>query len=76
MTPKEKAIELVNKFGKIKLGLTENGEPYLMAQESFREAKQCALIAVYEILDVIVKIFETYDERKYWKEVEKEIQEL
>jgi len=72
MTPKEKAIELVNKFGKIELGLTEKGEPYLMAQESLREAKQCALIAVDEIISDNASIYS----QQYWNEVKQEIEKL
>ena len=40
MTPKEKAIELVQKYFKA------NHQPY-----GFKDAKQCALIAVDEIID-------------------------
>jgi len=72
MTPKERALELVNKFGKIKLGLTEKGEPYLMAQESFIEAKQCALISVDEIISDNASIYS----QQYWNEVKQEIEKL
>lgn len=39
-------------------------------------AKKCALILVEEIIDAILLINETYEERKYWNEVKKEIDNL
>ncbi len=63
MTPKEKAQELLDK----------------MAFEVCKtDAKQCALIAVDEILYVIVTIYD-YDFEKlnpYWEEVKQEIEKL
>jgi hypothetical protein len=56
MTPKEKAIELVEKF-RISKAITES------------YSKQCALIAVDEILKLRVNI-------PYWQEVKKEIELL
>ena len=73
MTPKEKAIELVNKF--IPPSLDRGADYYI----SEKIAKQCALITVDEILDVID--FYKYDD-KYWeeeeylKEVKQEIEKL
>jgi hypothetical protein len=66
MTPKEKAIELVNKYLRIYDGRVIQG-------------KQCALIAVDEILDDDVydmseKLFEKRIE--YWEEVKQEIERL
>jgi hypothetical protein len=66
MTPKEKAIELVDKFSN-EILLTING------------GKVAALIAVDEILEVI--IFNKYDdkyweEEGYWNEVKQEIENL
>ena len=63
MTPKEKARELVDKYHKIH------------AINNY-EVKQCALIAVDEILNTIEQIFETFEERKYWQEVKQEINNL
>lgn len=60
MTPKEKAKELVEKYD---LTLT-----YL---ESKSKAKQCALIAVDEII-----LSSNYFEIYYWKEVKQEIEKL
>jgi len=64
MTPKEKAIELFNKY-------------YYLFPEKFiidfgyKESKQCALIAVDEILSWCG----TADIR-YWQEVKQEIENL
>ena len=64
MPPKEKAEELVNKF-------------YPMFSNSARDAltKQCALIAVDQILEVIQNLYfmGTVD---YWQEVKQEIEKL
>lgn len=58
MTPKEKAKELFDKFYDL---------PIIYAQ-----AKDCALIAVDEILNEIVY----YDQAEYWNKVKQEIQNL
>ena len=72
MTPKEKAKELIEKFSNAK---SEDG--YLNLNH-FRH-KQCALIAVDEILDAID--WDYYEgsaqtQQNYWKEVKKEIEKL
>jgi hypothetical protein len=64
MTPKEKAIELFEKMYE-----------YAIFDEA---AKQCALIAVEEILDVITGIYD-YDFEvlnPYWEKVKQEIEKL
>ena len=65
MTPKEKAIELSIKFDKY--GETDN-------------AKQCALIAVDEIIKAIdfdwMEIQNLENEHRYWEQVKTEIQNL
>ena len=65
MTPKEKAIELSNKYFEQFLAFGE----YL----SIQKANQCALITVDEILNVIEVPSTEY---KYWQEVKKEIEAL
>jgi hypothetical protein len=72
MTPKEKAEELVLKY----LRLQEEG-----SSNWFHKilAKQCALIAVNEILDV--DCFDMSEEHfdnhiEYWQEVKQEIEKL
>jgi hypothetical protein len=59
MTPKEKAQELFDK--------------YFEVTNNYYQAKQCALIAVDEILSVIHPTpYNVY----YWQEVKKEIEAL
>ena len=67
MTPKEKANELRDKYMNVRWDI------------GLDDAKQCALIAVDEILEVI--IFNKYDdkywcEEEYWEEVKQEIEKL
>lgn len=48
MTPKEKAKELIDKFSQIELGESQRtGLPFFMRKY---EVKQCALIAVEELI--------------------------
>ena len=69
MTPKEKAEELVLRYLRIDNNTKEWFNSYI--------AKQCALIAVEQILEV-VRIYETYydDNFKYWIDVKQEIEKL
>jgi hypothetical protein len=69
MTPKEHAEELVDKFIQYTPADSEFEYPY---------AKQCALIAVEQILEVIDSIYD-YDRESldpYWNEVKSEIEKL
>ena len=64
MTPKEKAQELLNKF------IQTNGNAFF--------AKECALIAVDEILNMLVGIYD-YDREvlyPYWQQVKQELEKL
>jgi hypothetical protein len=74
MTPKEKAEELVDNF-KMKV-LDRDGTSAM----NYFEIKQCALIAVDEILNIskIVSIRrdKVYMELEYWIEVKQEIENL
>jgi hypothetical protein len=74
MTPKEKAEELVDKFLQ-----------YTPAEEEFEYpyAKQCALIAVNQVVDEIISFDSQMSEAKlfdkdlkYWLDVLKEIMDL
>jgi len=69
MTPKEKAKELVNKNYKI----FEDDEDEHFIDTSKRISKQCALIAVDEILGLI---FLSQAEINYWQQVKQEIEKL
>jgi hypothetical protein len=71
MTPKEKAQELVNKYLKVSFGVIEE---YIPVPLPF--AKQCALIAVDEILKCHIWRFNSVEPYKFWKEVKQEIELL
>jgi hypothetical protein len=74
MTPAEKAIELFSKYSY----LSENHVPTL----GVKVAKQCALIAVDEIISNMIfwksdsEIGLEINKREYWEEVKKEIEKL
>jgi len=78
MTPKEKAEELVNKFRDFADGInpeTDSFSPNICKIQ----AKQCALIAVNEILNEFPKGFNgNFEMRRklYWEEVKQEIYKL
>ena len=71
MTPKEKAIELFDKY-----------DSFLYKEYDNLEAKKCALIAVYEILNLDFNINCDATEKcvnpvmNYWQEVKQEIEKL
>jgi hypothetical protein len=65
MTPKEKAEELVNNY----FHIIDNCHPLTDIMIS---AKQCALIAVYEL---ILDAYNNYY-YNYWQEVKQEIEKL
>ena len=67
MTPKEKAIELYNK-------MYETGFKPKSVLIRIEQAKECALIAVDEILSVIW--INLNDDVDYWAEVKQEIEKL
>jgi ribosomal protein S17E len=75
MTPKEKANELCGKYySRIEHTLSEEYSPH----ERFI-VKQCALIAVDEILNEFPQGFKgNFEERRkqYWVEVKREIENL
>jgi hypothetical protein len=64
MTPKEKAKELVDKYEFV----------YIQNYTSMFEVKECALIAVDEIIDLVKHI--DVDSEDYWNEVKQEIKNL
>ena len=77
MTPKQKAIQLVNKF----MSYADSNH-----YGSIASAKQCALIAVDEIIEVTAPNCDRYEPyylelkaemtQKYWQEVKTEIENL
>jgi hypothetical protein len=72
MTPKEKAEELVDKFMDYTgFEIDENNN-----MSNVFSAKQCALIAVDEILNNNKILFEDVLNDQYWQEVKQEIELL
>lgn len=72
MTPKEKAIELVDKFLTTTIGYYE----YYVGTNK-EKAKQCALIAVDEIIEEVRDYSDTnhhQDRMNYWQQVRTEIE--
>ena len=70
MTPKEKANQLVDNYW-----LMDKINPSL----SKEQAKQCALIAVNELIKIHYLLTITHDTSpsiNYWKEVKKELENL
>ena len=81
MTPKEKAIELVDKFYQTTPNEAWINEPLGIAKEykAYNQSKECALIAVDEILKAVNNPDETYLMKhsvNYWTEVKQEIEKL
>jgi hypothetical protein len=70
VTPKKEAEELVRKY--YSFGLNNAAQSF-----SWYECKQCALIAVDEIINSRPAITDSQIEyKKYWQEVKKEIEKL
>ena len=79
MTPKEKAIELVDKFYQTTPNESWINEPLGIAKEykAWNQSKECALIAVDEILLHEKENHSILDKStEYWKEVKQEIELL
>ena len=72
MSAKEKAKELFDKYC-YAIRTEENGSGYYT---NVIYAKNCALIAVDEILFVVSKYNDTQAEVSYWQEVKQEIEKL
>jgi len=71
MTPKQKAEELFKKYHPMCVSR--------LARERVKQAKQCALIAVEEILNEYKRRTqwnELINWKSYWREVKKEIEKL
>jgi len=70
MTPKEKAIELLDKFKLSFAGVISNEEDWEFL------AKQCALIAVKTLMEEAYRQNDYEGFISYWKEVKQEIEKL
>ena len=81
MTPKEKAQELLHKF-------CSTTEGFYKSKKNIKNAKQCALIAVDELIESFNSIYDAsirniekysgakYGMKDYWQEVKQEIENL
>jgi hypothetical protein len=73
MTPKEKAVELYNKYEQL-------GKDFTRGVSMAEFAKQCALIAVREIEDAIdfdwMEVQNLESQHRYWEKVKEEIKKL
>lgn len=74
MTPKQKAKELVEKYISASVVVEDDEKHY--HPQPFSLAKQCALIAVDEILNTVNNLFNTYSQNDYWLQVKQEIEKL
>ena len=72
MTPKEKAKELVEKF----LSPTKVYHEHLGWVNYLDSAKECALIAVDEIIMYVLRRYQDFGFVVYWEEVKNEINKL
>lgn len=78
MSPKEKAIDLYNNFNLVKTPSEMNCSGIINLNNlSYLASKQCALIAVDEIiLSHEMAVFCEYIVLCFWKEVKQEIEKL
>ena len=73
MTPKEKAAELINKYATYVVMWAGD------INTTHQNCKQCALIAVDEIINLNYNLLEYYgnlSSTEYWQEVKQEIEKL
>ena len=75
MTPQEKAAELFKRFY-----CFPNNSKHKIGYIQFNTAKQCALIAVDEIIKTLVELsngeFTFIHNVQYWQEVKREIENI
>lgn len=79
MTPKQKAQELFNKYYLLDIEIDLNHpDPESTTVRGYKDSKQCALIAVDEILQTLFDNFHTEypGVSNYWQEVKEEIIKL
>ena len=77
MTPKEKAKELVWKFAEYSHTDFDYNNGGYQVKSQMENAKQCALIAVDEIINCTRNgLGDTIFSKEYWQEVKQEIDKL
>jgi hypothetical protein len=74
ITPQEKALELVNKFYNKQIEILSKYDTAPYDEVEYEIAKQCALIACDEVLDIVQ--YNTDDEYAYWQQVKNEIEKI
>ena len=75
MTPKDKAMELVYKYENLVTSWDCYYYTCILVENRLPDMKECALIAVDEILKIIEDNCLEYDDN-YWQEVRQEIENL
>lgn len=84
MTPKEKAIDLVDKYKKYVHGYVGSSmlSNHEYPEQIVARAKKAAIVAVDELINQMPSVYVTDDEeidsghRQYWEEVKQEIEKL
>jgi hypothetical protein len=76
MTPKEKAEELVDRFREYSHTDFNYSRGGYQVDTQIQNAKQCALIAVDEILSFIEDDRKGFNWKDYYKEVKQELEKL
>ena len=74
MTPKEKAIEMLDEFVDYVNCWDDNGN--CNYEQAYNYAKKCALISINCILEIGINVNATVESIAYWKEVKQEIKNL
>ena len=76
MTPKEQAKELIDEYLNASFNCKECDMPYCDSPctiLNLYEAKQCALITVNKIIEILWHTYKNENEYRYWQEVKQEI---
>lgn len=84
MTPKEKALELCDAFYQylpLEHNVITTDGDLSWEYDGWKNAKQCALIAVDEIIEanpteLLADPYEFYSNKGYWEQVKQEIEKL
>ena len=75
MTPKEKAIELIEKYRDVSISFVDSIEGTCDIRINNEDAKECALIAVDEFIEYL-RWTQDYHLANYLREVKQEIEKL
>ena len=75
MTPQEKAVELVDKMTD-EIPSNNSKDMMTFIEIDVQASKQCALIAVDEIIEIVYNSLTSIQELNYWLEVKQQIEQL